>query len=118
AGGRVDLEPGSCGVRSSAGSGARAGLHPEARAFGTGARCARGLSSPMRRLRLSLLLAGVALGVVGEWVLYGWGDPGRGVPDLAGGWSMRGCGLVGWGRGRQDRAGVLGSAAGVGGFAG
>jgi signal transduction histidine kinase len=72
----------------------------------------------MRTVRSSLLLAGAALGVVGEWLLYGWGDPGRWVPDLAAGWSMLGCGLVGWSRWPQSRAGVLMTAVGLSWFAG
>jgi signal transduction histidine kinase len=72
----------------------------------------------MRTVRFSLLPAGVALGVVGEWVLYGWGDPGRWVTDLAAGWSMLGCGLVAWSRWPQSRAGVLMTATGSSWFAG
>ncbi|HEX6700811.1 MAG TPA: histidine kinase [Gaiellaceae bacterium] len=72
----------------------------------------------MRTLRFLLLLAGTALGVVGEWALYGWGDPGRWVPDLAAGWSMLGCGLVAWSRWPQSRAGVLMTATGLSWFAG
>jgi signal transduction histidine kinase len=72
----------------------------------------------MRAVRFSLLLAGVALGVVGEWVLYGWGDPGRWVPDLAAGWSMLVCGLVAWSRWPRSRAGVLMTATGLFWFAG
>jgi signal transduction histidine kinase len=72
----------------------------------------------MRTVRFSLLLVGVALGVVGEWVLYGWGDPGRWVPDLAAGWSMLGCGLVAWSRWPQSRTGVLMTATGLSWFAG
>ena len=72
----------------------------------------------MRTVRLSLLLAGVALGVVGEWALYGWEDPARWVPDLAAGWSMLGCGLLAWSRWPQSRAGVLMTAVGLSWFAG
>jgi signal transduction histidine kinase len=72
----------------------------------------------MRRVHLSLLLAGVALGLLGEWVLYSWGDPGRWVPDLAAGWSMLGCGLVAWSRWPESRAGVLMTATGLTWFAG
>jgi signal transduction histidine kinase len=72
----------------------------------------------MRTVRLSLLLAGVALGVVGEWALYGWKDPGRWVSDLAAGWSMLGCGLIAWSRWPQSRAGVLMTATGLSWFAG
>jgi signal transduction histidine kinase len=72
----------------------------------------------MRTVQWSLLLAGVALGVAGESVLYGWGDPSRWVPDLAAGWSMLGCGLVAWSRWPQSRAGVLMTAVGLSWFAG
>lgn len=72
----------------------------------------------MRTVRLSLLPAGVALGVVGEWALYGWDEPDRWVPDLAAGWSMLGCGLVAWSRWPQSRAGALMTATGLSWFAG
>lgn len=72
----------------------------------------------MQTVRFSLLLAGVALGVLGESALYGWGDPGRWVPDLAAGWSMLGCGLVAWSRWPESRAGVLMTAVGLSWFAG
>jgi signal transduction histidine kinase len=72
----------------------------------------------MRTVRWSLLLAGVALGLAGEWVRYGWGDPSRWVPDLAAGWSMLGCGLVAWSRWPRSRAGVLMTAVGLSWFAG
>ena len=72
----------------------------------------------MRTVRVSLLLAGMTLGVAGEWALYGWGDPGRWVPDLAAGWSMLGCGLVAWSRRPQSRSGVLMTATALSWFAG
>jgi len=69
-------------------------------------------------VRFSLWPAGVALGVVGEWVLYGWGDPSHWVPDLAAGWSMIGCGLAAWSLRPQSNAGVLMTATGFSWFAG
>jgi signal transduction histidine kinase len=72
----------------------------------------------MRAVRWSLLAAGVALGVAGEWALYGWDDPGRWLPDLAAGWSMLGCGLVAWSRWPRRLAGVLLTTVGVSWFAG
>lgn len=72
----------------------------------------------MRMVRFSLWPAGVALGVVGEWVLYGWGDPSHWVPDLAAGWSMIGCGLAAWSLRPQSNAGVLMTATGFSWFAG
>jgi hypothetical protein len=59
----------------------------------------------MRTMRFSLWAAGVALGFVAEWVLYGWGDPSHWVPDLAAGWSMIGCGLAAWSLRPQSNAG-------------
>jgi signal transduction histidine kinase len=72
----------------------------------------------MRMVRFSLWPAGVALGVVGEWVLYGWGDPSHWVPDLAAGWSMIGCGLAAWSLRPQSNAGVMMTATGFSWFAG
>jgi signal transduction histidine kinase len=72
----------------------------------------------MRTARLSLLPAGIALGVAGEWALYGWGDPGRWLPDLAAGWSMLGCGLVAWSTRPESRAGGVMAATGLFWFAG
>jgi hypothetical protein len=41
----------------------------------------------------------VGVGVLAEWVAYGFGDPGRWVPDLVVGWTLISCGLIAW-RGR------------------
>lgn len=72
----------------------------------------------MRAVRFALLLAGLTVGVVGEWLLYGFGDPRHWVPDLAAGWSMLGCGLVAWSRRPQSRAGALMTGVSLAWFAG
>jgi len=72
----------------------------------------------MRAARFLVLSAGAALGVVAEWTLYGWADPGHWVPDLAAGWSLVACGVVAWWRRPQSRAGVLMAATGLIWFAG
>jgi signal transduction histidine kinase len=62
--------------------------------------------------RLCLVgLAGVALGLSAEWV-GGWGDPRHWIRDLAVGWTLIGCGLIGWGRRPESRTGVLMTATG------
>ena len=71
----------------------------------------------MRGFRLLLWPAGVAVGVAAESVLYGWSDP-RWIPDLAAGWSLIACGLVGWSRRPESRSGGLLVAAGFFWFAG
>jgi signal transduction histidine kinase len=72
----------------------------------------------VRSVRLVLWTAGAALGIVGEWALYGWGDPSHWVPDLAAGWSLIACGLVGWSRWPESRSGMLMTATGFAWFAG
>ena len=63
----------------------------------------------MRRLRLLLLPAGAALGLVAERELYGWSSPADWLPDLAAGWALIGCGIVAW----SSRIGKLMTATGL-----
>jgi len=65
-----------------------------------------------RRARLLLWPAGAAVGLVAEWRLYGWADPGGWMPDLLTGWTLIGCGLAGWARRPDSRSGALLAAAG------
>jgi signal transduction histidine kinase len=65
----------------------------------------------MRRLAL-IWLAGVAFGLIAEWVGFGWDDPRRWIPDLAVGWSLIGCGLVAWEQRPESRTGPLMAATG------
>jgi signal transduction histidine kinase len=63
-------------------------------------------------------LAGVALGLTAEWVGFGWDDPRHWIPDLAVGWSLIGCGLIGWARRPESRTGPLMAATGFTWFVG
>jgi signal transduction histidine kinase len=72
----------------------------------------------MVRRRGLVGLAGVALGLTAEWVGFGWGDPRHWIPDLAVGWTFIGCGLIGWARGPESRAGSLMAATGFTWFVG
>jgi signal transduction histidine kinase len=72
----------------------------------------------VRRLRLLLWAAGVAVGIAAEWIYFGWGDPRHWVPDLLTGWSLIACGLVGWSRRADSSAGALMTATGFTWFAG
>jgi signal transduction histidine kinase len=65
----------------------------------------------MRRLGL-LWLAGGVVGLTAEWVGFGWGDPRHWIPDLAVGWTLIGCGLIGWARRPESRTGPLMAATG------
>ena len=71
----------------------------------------------MRVLRLLLWPAGAALGICAEWVSFDWGDPGDWLPDLAVGWILIACGLVGWSRRPESRSGALMAATGFAWFA-
>jgi signal transduction histidine kinase len=66
---------------------------------------------------LLLWPAAAVVGLAAEWRLYGWADPGGWVPDLLAGWALIGCGLAGWSRRPQSRAGALLAAAGFAWFA-
>ena len=71
----------------------------------------------MRALRLWLWPAGAAVGIVAEWVFFGWNDPDEWLPDLATGWTLIACGLVGWARRPESRSGPLLAATGFAWFA-
>ena len=71
----------------------------------------------MRALRLLLWPAGAAVGIVAEWVSFGWSDPGDWLPDLAVGWTLIACGLVAWSRRPESRSGALLAATGFAWFA-
>jgi signal transduction histidine kinase len=81
-------------------------------------RSPRWLAEPSRgRVWLLLWPAAAVVGLTAEWRLYGWADPGDWVPDLLTGWTMIGCGLVGWWRRPQSRSGALLVATGFAWFA-
>ena len=71
----------------------------------------------MRALRLLLWPAGAAVGLAAEWTYFGWSDPGSWLPDLAVGWTLIACGLVGWSRRPESRSGALMVATGFAWFA-
>jgi signal transduction histidine kinase len=71
----------------------------------------------MRTLRLLLWPAGAALGIAAELHYFGWGDPGHWLPDLAVGWALIACGLVGWARRPASFSGALLAATGLAWFA-
>lgn len=72
----------------------------------------------MRSFRLLLWPAGVALGIAGEWALFGWDDARHWVPDLITGWTLIAAGLVGWSRRPDSRSGALMTATGFAWFLG
>jgi signal transduction histidine kinase len=71
-----------------------------------------------RGLRALLWPGGVALGLLAEWVGYGFADPRRWVPDIATGWTLGACGLVAWSRRPDSETGALLTATGFAWFAG
>jgi signal transduction histidine kinase len=71
----------------------------------------------VRALRLCLWPAGAAVGIAAEWVYFGWDDWGEWLPDLATGWTLIACGLVGWARRPESRSGPLLAATGFAWFA-
>jgi signal transduction histidine kinase len=71
----------------------------------------------VRTFRLLLWPAGVALGIAGELVYFGLDDPGHWVPDLAVGWTLIACGLLGWARRPASLSGPLLAATGFAWFA-
>src|SRR5262249_53010620 len=73
----------------------------------------------MRVGRWQLLLwpAAGAVGIAAEWSLYGWSDRGAWLPDLLTGWTLIGCGLIGWSRRPASGSGVLMTATGFAWFA-
>jgi signal transduction histidine kinase len=72
----------------------------------------------MRALRLLLWPAGAALGLAAESRAFEWSELGDWLPDLATGWTLIACGLVGWSRRPESRSGALMSATGFAWFAG
>lgn len=66
----------------------------------------------MRRIRLLLWPAGIAIGLAGERTLFGWDEPGRWTPDLVVGWTFISCGLIAWTRRPESRSGMLMTATG------
>jgi signal transduction histidine kinase len=71
----------------------------------------------MRALRLWLWPAGAAIGIAAEWVYFDWSEPDKWLPDLAVGWTLIACGLVGWSRRPESRSGSLLAATGFAWFA-
>ena len=61
--------------------------------------------------------AGAAIGIGAEWLSFGWSDPGGWLPDLAVGWTLIACGLVGWSIRPASRSGALLVATGFAWFA-
>jgi signal transduction histidine kinase len=72
----------------------------------------------VRWLRVALVPAGLVLGIAAEWVSYGSGELDTAVGDLAVGWVLLGCGLVGWERRGRSLVGPLMAAAGIAWFLG
>jgi signal transduction histidine kinase len=71
----------------------------------------------VRAFRLWLWPAGAAVGIAAEWVYFGWDDVAGWLPDLATGWALIACGLVGWARRPESRSGPLLAATGFAWFA-
>jgi signal transduction histidine kinase len=71
----------------------------------------------VRTFRLWLWPAGAAVGIAAEWVYFGWDDAAGWLPDLATGWTLIACGLVGWARRPESRSGPLLAATGFAWFA-
>lgn len=66
-----------------------------------------GMTSSASRLRRAVWLAGLVLGLGAEWLARsGQSLPGAGA-DLAVGWTLIGCGLLGWSRRPQSSIGPL-----------
>jgi signal transduction histidine kinase len=65
-----------------------------------------------RRLGLLLWPAGAAVGLLAEWVAFGWTDPLQWIPDLVVGWLFIGCGLIAAARRPESRSGPLMAATG------
>src|ERR1700748_388709 len=67
----------------------------------------------MRRVRVALVLAAVALGLAAEQATHQPGELTAAVADLIVGWSLLGCGLVAWQQRRESRVGPLLAGAGA-----
>jgi signal transduction histidine kinase len=61
----------------------------------------------MRLLRLFIVAAGLAVGVIAESVLFDRSDPARWLPDLLVGWSFIACGMIVMPRHPGSRSGVF-----------
>ena len=72
----------------------------------------------MSRLRVGLVVVGLALGIGAESVSYGSGELDAALADLVVGWALVACGLVAWDRRRETRVGALMLATGVAWFLG
>ena len=72
----------------------------------------------MRRFRLALVVAGLALGIAAEWVSYSSGELDRALADLLDGWVLVGCGVVAAQRRGDERVAALMAATGVAWLAG
>lgn len=72
----------------------------------------------MRGWRRLLWVGAGIVGIVAEWVGYGWSRPGRWLPDLITGWALIGCGLIGRSARPGSRSGPLMAATGFAWFAG
>ena len=72
----------------------------------------------MRRSRVALILAGLAVGIGSEWASYETGELDAAVADLVAGWALLGCGLVAWKRRPESRVGALMVAGGFAWFLG
>ena len=72
----------------------------------------------MRRSRVALILAGLAVGIGSEWASYETGELDAAVADLVAGWALLGCGLVAWKRRPESRVGALMVAVGFAWFLG
>jgi signal transduction histidine kinase len=72
----------------------------------------------MRRFLQLLWVAGAVVGVVAEWISFGWGEPRHWVPDLLTGWALIACGLIAWSRRSESRSGALMTATGFSWFFG
>jgi signal transduction histidine kinase len=70
------------------------------------------------RLRVTLVPAGLALGIAAELVSYSSAELDRAAADLLVGWVLIGCGLLAWERRGDSRVGPLLAATGVAWFLG
>jgi signal transduction histidine kinase len=66
-----------------------------------------GLTAPGPRLRAAAWLAGLVLGLGAEWLARSSQSLPEAGADLAVGWALIACGLLGWSRRPQSRVGLL-----------